>query len=123
MADIIREWGYKLFFTKLKMCGGDGLEFFRQLQIKKWNISESVSHCLKVYKDVLWMRLLEANEGMKLPNGCRMPIYIPFYSLAPNWYRFRSLLNHSGVEIVDMEEFLKSRPWEIHTFREERKNG
>ena len=112
MSDAIREFGIRLLMTKLKLVGSP-IEFFRQTQIKHWNVAESVSHCTKVYKDVLWMRMLEESEGMRLPNGCRLPIFIPFYSKI-KYYRFRNLVPRHDYVIENMEEYIKTRPWSYH---------
>lgn len=104
MSDIIKEWGLKLLLTKLKLTG-DPLEFFRQLQIKSWNLQSNCSSGIKVYKDVLWMRLFEMSEGIKLPNGCKFFTYVPFWGSAfqhgKKFYRFRK----AG-----------SKVWEYHSF-------
>lgn len=115
MGDIIKEWGLKLLLTKIKIAGG-AEEFFKQTQIKHWNLQDNTTHCLKVYKDVLWMILLEQSEGMKLPNKCRIPIYVEFYRPI-KYYRFRNLVPKSDYVIANMDEFIKSRVWSYHDFR------
>lgn len=121
--DVIKEWGLKLLFLKIKMAGGSE-EFFRQCQIYKWNPVYEVSHCTKVYKDVLWMRFIEANTNFNLLNGCKLPVFISFFSDIRKYYRFRDLTIHKDYIIENMDEFIKSRPWSYHTFRKDDiKNG
>lgn len=109
--------------TKLKLCNSPE-EFFRAVQIKQWDLIKSASSGIKIYKDVLWMRLLELSEGMKLPNGCRFFVYIPFWKevfpKGKKYYRFRSLVVRTLPEnpdiVVDIPEDVTKRPWSIHSY-------
>ena len=123
MSDIIREWGLKLILTKIKLVGGPE-EFFRQVQIKKWNLAENTSSGLKIYKDVLWMRLLEESEGMRLPNGCRFFAYIPFWKevfpRGKKYYRFKDVRVFEQIrdesDLMFKNSDISKRPWEYHAY-------
>ena len=109
MSDKIRLFGLSLLKTKLAMVGPE--EFFRQTQIYNWNVTEAMNS-LKTVKDVLWMRVVEASEGMRLPNGCRWFYYIPFWKPAPRIYRFR--VNPLAEYIA--EAYPTGNVWSFHSY-------
>ena len=101
--DKIKYYGANLLMTKLKLVG-DPLEFFRQMDIYKWSLPDTM-YPLKVIKDILWMRLLEQSEGMKLPNGCRWFCYTKFWGdVFPGGKRYYRIRKHGA------------KAWEIHSF-------
>ncbi len=85
--DQIKIFGIKLLMTKVALVGAE--KFFRQTQIDKWSLPDSTGNGPKIVTDVLWMRMLEESEGMRLPNGCRLFYYVPFWKSVPRIYRFR----------------------------------
>lgn len=85
MDDMIHVYGVNLLMTKISLVGSE--RFFKQTQLDKRRMPDAMMG-LKVVKDVLWMRMLEASEGMKLPNGCRWFYYISFWGSKPKFYRF-----------------------------------
>lgn len=113
MGDIIRTYGVNLLMTKVSLVGPE--EFFKQTQIDKWNVTKSMSG-LKIVKDVLWMRMMEVSEGMKLPNGCRWFYYIPFWGGKPKFYRFRT---NPILDCMNLQDFYPAATkWTIHSLKE-----
>ena len=111
MSDNVRIFGLNLLRTKLALVGPE--EFFRQTQIDNWKATSMVTG-LKTVKDVLWMRMLEASEGMKLPNGCRWFYYIPFWGSRPKFYRFRT---NPMLDCMNLQDFYPAATkWSVHGF-------
>jgi hypothetical protein len=100
MDDMIHVYGVNLLMTKISLVGSE--RFFKQTQIDKRRVPDAMMG-LKVVKDVLWMRMLETSEGMKLPNGCRWFYYISFWGSKPKFYRFR---------------YPATTKWSIHSLKE-----
>ena len=104
MSDVsyTKLYGAKLLKTKIALAGG-GLAVFRA--VESWSVIDEATTGLKVYNDILWMRLLEASEGMKLPNGCR-------------WFSYNSVL---GEVFPHGKRYYRIRKagaknWEYHSF-------
>lgn len=99
---VIKSYGLRLLRTKFFYAGGP-LEFFRAVELEHRSVTEAMSG-LKVWPDVLWMRVLEASEGMKFPNGCKWFDYVPFWGdifpRGKRYYRIRYGKN----------------PWVYHSF-------
>lgn len=113
MGDVIRAYGVNLLMTKVSLVGPE--EFFKQTQIDKWNVTKSMSG-LKIVKDVLWMRMMEVSEGMKLPNGCRWFYYISFWGSKPKFYRFRT---NPILDCMNLQDFYPATTkWTIHSLKE-----
>lgn len=109
MGDVIRAYGVNLLMTKLSLVGPE--KFFKQTQIDNWNITDAMTG-LKIVKDVLWMRMMEVSEGMKLPNGCRWFYYILFWGSKPKFYRFRA---NPMVDCIE-DFYPAATKWTIHSF-------
>ncbi len=75
--DTVKFMGMKLLYTQLSIVKGDGLRVFRSLSKPK--LLQRVSSGLFVYDNVLWMRMIEIDKGMRLPNGARYFAYTPFW--------------------------------------------
>ena len=113
MDDMIHVYGMNLLMTKLSLVGPE--KFFKQTQIDKWTVTDAMSG-LKIVKDVLWMRMLEASEGMKLPNGCRWFYYISFWGSKPKFYRFRT---NPVLDCMNLQDFYPATTkWSIHSLKE-----
>ena len=113
MDDVIHVYGVNLLMTKISLVGSE--RFFKQTQIDKRRVPDAMMG-LKVVKDVLWMRMLETSEGMKLPNGCRWFYYISFWGSKPKLYRFRTnpLLDCMNLQDV----YPATTKWTIHSLKE-----
>lgn len=110
-GDIVRIYGINLIRTKLQLVGPK--EFFRQTQIDDMTLADRVKTGLRVIKDVLWMRLLEESEGMRLPNGCRWFNYIPFtFEPRPRIYKFRVAPKVESVE----DAYPAGSNWSVHSY-------
>ena len=112
-SDIIHIYGVNLLMTKISLVGSE--QFFKQMQINKWRVIDAMKG-LKVVKDVLWMRMLETSEGMKLPNGCRWFYYISFWGNRPKFYRFRTNPILDCMNLPDM--YPSKTKWSIHSLKE-----
>jgi hypothetical protein len=112
--DQIKIFGIKLLMTKVALVGAE--KFFRQTQIDKWNLPDSAGNGPKIVTDVLWMRMLEASEGMKLPNGCRWFYYISFWGSKPKFYRFRTNPILDCMNLQDV--YPATTKWTIHSLKE-----
>ena len=113
MGDVIRAYGVNLLMTKVSLVGAEG--FFRQTQIDKWNVTDAMTG-LKIVKDVLWMRMMEVSEGMKLPNDCRWFYYISFWGSKPKFYRFRT---NPILDCMNLQDFYPATTkWTIHSLKE-----
>lgn len=109
--DQIKIFGIKLLMTKVALVGAE--KFFRQTQIDKWNLPDSASNGPKIVTDVLWMRMLEESEGMRLPNCCRLFYYIPFsFENTPRIYKFRV---NPLVEYI-AEAYPTEDVWSFHSY-------
>ena len=109
-GEIVRIFGLNLIRTKLQLVGPK--EFFRQTQIDNMAFADRVSTGLRVIKDVLWMRLLEESEGMRLPNGCRWFNYIPF-TFEPELRIYRFRVNPVVKNIADA--YPTNDAWSLHS--------
>lgn len=111
--DQIKIFGIKLLMTKVALVGAE--KFFRQTQIDKWNLPDSAGNGPKIVSDVLWMRMLEESEGMRLPNGCRLFYYVPFRFTPPvRLYRFRVNPTLDCMSLPDY--YPATTKWEIHSY-------
>lgn len=113
MDDMIHVYGVNLLMTKISLVGSG--QFFKQTQLDKRRVPD-VMMGLKVVKDVLWMRMLEMSEGMKLPNGCRWFYYISFWGSKPKFYRFRTNPILDCMNLQDV--YPATTKWTIHSLKE-----
>ena len=73
----VKLMGMKLLYTHLKTARGDGMKVFRSLS--RPNTVNRSSSGLYVYDNVLWMRMVEIDKGIRLPNGAMWFDYTPFW--------------------------------------------
>lgn len=109
VQDEIKFYGAKLLMTKLKIVG-DPLELFRQLEIYKWNLKDSM-YPLKIVRNVLWMQMLPMlqrglGKAVVSKTGYRWFCYTKFWGdVFPGGKRYYRIRN----------SFAKDA-WEIHSF-------
>lgn len=109
--DMIHFYGLKLLATKVALVGAK--KFFKQTQTDKWRLVDSASNGPKIVKDVLWMRMIESQEGLRMPNGCRWFYYIPFsFDNEPHIYKFRV---NPLVEYI-AEAYPTKNVWSFHSY-------
>lgn len=103
---LVRFMGAKLVFGLLNSADGDQMRVFRS--ISKANTIMRASSGLYIYENVLWMRMLEVSEGMRMPNGAKWFGYVPFWKEAfPKGKRFYKFL---------LKEKEGKKSYEYHSF-------